>query len=176
MEDALAELIRIIYRWIKRKCRFYLYNKRGKKNASFVDYGIALCYENEWEGPYYRNKNGQGEVFVDASSLYSVYSNVKGTYSIKRIKALCIEPQHIDFAKSICERDNGDYSLNAWYDNNGDIQIDICCEIKADPKEKKARLYINGYIQYNLDDMRQQIQSEYLNYKKNNLSKTEYNI
>jgi hypothetical protein len=176
MDQLIIALIQNLYHWTKRKWRFYLYNKRGKKNSSFVDYGIALCYENEYEAQYSRDSNGRGEVIMDASSLYRIYSNAKGTYSIEHIRALCVEPQWITFARYICEADNDVFSLTGNYDDNGNIQINICCEIEADPKEDDARLYINGYIQNNLEEKRKQLIQDYINYKKNNPPKIEYNI
>ena len=176
MEELVIALIRNFYHWTKRKWRFYLYNKRGKKNGSFVDYGIALCYENEYEAQYSRDSSGKGEVLMDALSLYRVFSNAKGTYSIELVRALCIEPQWVNYAKSICEADQGDYSLTANYDDDGDIQIGICCEIEANPQEDDARLYICGYMQNNLEEKRKQILNDYIEYKKNNLPKIEYNL
>lgn len=156
--------------------KFYLYNKRGRKNGSFVDYGIALCYENDYEAQYSRDSNGRGEVLMDALSLYRIFSNEKGTYSIELVRALCVEPQWADFAKSICGTENGDYFFAASYDEKGDIQIGICCEIEADPQENDARLYINGYMRHNLEEKRKQLLRNYIEYKKNNLPKIEYNL
>ena len=102
---------------------------------------------------------------------------MKGTYSIELLDALCIEPQWIDFAKSKSMEDNDGFSFNFRYDDNGNIQIDICCEIEANPKEKDARLYINGYMQNSLEERRLQLIRELNEYRKNNpQSKMKYNI
>lgn len=176
MEDAIVELIQRICHWIKRKWRFLLYNYRGKKNRSFVDYAIAVCYENDETAQYRRDKSGHGEVTFGEVSKYHVYSNGKGTYSIKYLGALSIDPGYKAFAQKICEAGSGAFDYNARYDEFGNIVIDISCEIEVDALEKDARLYINGYVQDVLAEQQSHIRNDYFCYKKNHQPQYEYNI
>lgn len=58
----VAKVIGEIWHWLYTNYHVMLYKWRGKSNGSFVDYAMALAYENEYVVYYRRNKRGQGEV------------------------------------------------------------------------------------------------------------------
>ena len=164
----MDDLLIIIYYWVKRKWQFYLYNYRGKKNSSFVDYGIALCYENEYEAKFNRTRDGKGEVMIDACEYnYHIYSDISGKFVIELLGALCLQPAFVEFAKSLVSQSTSGSKYVARYNENGNILIDIGCTIEANAKEKNARFYINGYVQEVLTHKQEQLIKDFESYKRN---------
>ena len=84
----VAKVIGEIWHWLYTNYYIMLYKWRGKSNGSFVDYAMALAYENEYVAYYRRNKRGQGEVILETidGNVY-VGSNNKGAYTIALLDA-----------------------------------------------------------------------------------------
>lgn len=80
----VAKVIGEIWHWLYTNYYIMLYKWRGKSNGSFVDYAMALAYENEYVAYYRRNKRGQGEVILETidgnvyvgSNIYCIYNRL----------------------------------------------------------------------------------------------------
>ena len=169
MDDLIIELIKKFFHWVKQKSKFLLYNHRGKKNLSFVDYGIALCYENDYNAVINRTKEGLGEVFINVEeTIYHIFSNEDKIFFIELMDAFCIENGYWEFAKELQDKPSKEFLYKEHRNEDDNILIDICCKIDVDAKLNNARLYINGYIQDVLAKEQERITKEYILYRKNN--------
>ena len=151
-ESIIERLIIVICHWIKVKYYLLLYTYRGRKNMSFVDHAIALAYECEYEGQKQRNSLGQGEVILDTgvNGIVSIHSNQKVTFNITALDAVVANKRYYQVLNELCKTFNqNDESLGYSVSdkNENDCVISITSEIEADPSEKDARYYINGYIE-----------------------------
>ena len=48
LDDVVLKVIREILHWLNTNYHIMLYKRRGQSNGSFVDYAMALAYENEY--------------------------------------------------------------------------------------------------------------------------------
>lgn len=165
----VAKVIGDIWHWLYTNYYIMLYKWRGKSNGSFVDYAMALAYENEYVAYYRRNKRGQGEVILETidGNVY-VGSNNKGTYTIALLDAYHAEPYQEPIVKATYEElSQNDKEVTYYVVDKGaqGLYLNIETEIKADPKEKDAEYYITGYIESVLVEKQKKLASTFRKYK-----------
>lgn len=171
MDELVSVIIATIFNKIKAKYNIWLYTYRGKKNKSFVDHAIALAYECEYEGQKQRNSIGQGEVILQTElyGLVSIHSNQKGTFSITALDAIVANRRYYNVFNELCKtfnQNNESLGYSVMDKDENDCVISITSEIEADPTEKDARYYINGYIENTFSEKRQLLTKAFNKYKK----------
>lgn len=162
LDDVVLKVIREILHWLNTNYHIMLYKRRGKSNGSFVDYAMALAYENEYVAHCRRSKSGQGEVILETidGNVY-VRSNYKGTYTIALLDAYHAEHYQEQ------ELSQNDKEVTYYVVDKGaqGLYLNIETEIKADPKEKDAEYYITGYIESVLVEKQKKLASTFRKYK-----------